>query len=77
MIGGGLVMYPVGWDNREVRESCGKSANVYNLGEYLSRLPPHHIFSSARGDTMPSAAERNRSETVPELNFGGMPHLSI
>jgi hypothetical protein len=34
MISGGLVMYPIGWDNREVRESCGKSANVYNLGEY-------------------------------------------
>ncbi|XP_012219042.1 LHFPL tetraspan subfamily member 6 protein-like isoform X2 [Linepithema humile] len=31
MISGGLVMYPIGWDNREVRESCGKSANVYNL----------------------------------------------
>lgn len=29
-------MYPIGWDNREVRESCGKGANVYNLGEYLS-----------------------------------------
>lgn len=36
MICGGLVMYPIGWDNREVRESCGKGANVYNLGEYLS-----------------------------------------
>ena len=34
MICGGLVMYPIGWDNREVRESCGKGANVYNLGEY-------------------------------------------
>ncbi|KAJ8679041.1 hypothetical protein QAD02_014828 [Eretmocerus hayati] len=33
MICGGLVMYPLGWDNREVRESCGKGANVYNLGE--------------------------------------------
>lgn len=34
MICGGLVMYPIGWDNREVRESCGRSANVYNLGKY-------------------------------------------
>ena len=34
MICGGLVMYPIGWDNQEVRESCGKGANVYNLGEY-------------------------------------------
>lgn len=34
MICGGLVMYPIGWDNREVRESCGRSANVYNLGEF-------------------------------------------
>ncbi|XP_011493966.1 PREDICTED: lipoma HMGIC fusion partner-like [Ceratosolen solmsi marchali] len=32
MICGGLIMYPIGWDNREVRESCGKGANVYNLG---------------------------------------------
>ncbi|XP_025987898.1 LHFPL tetraspan subfamily member 6 protein isoform X3 [Solenopsis invicta] len=31
MICGGLVMYPIGWDNGEVRESCGKGANVYNL----------------------------------------------
>ncbi|XP_050444813.1 LHFPL tetraspan subfamily member 6 protein-like isoform X4 [Cataglyphis hispanica] len=31
MICGGLFMYPIGWDNREVRESCGKGANVYNL----------------------------------------------
>nr|XP_050844142.1 LHFPL tetraspan subfamily member 6 protein-like isoform X2 [Vespula vulgaris] len=31
MICGGLVMYPIGWDNQEVRESCGKAANVYNL----------------------------------------------
>lgn len=43
MISGGLVMYPIGWDNQEVRESCGKSANVYNLGEY--RLPVLHIVS--------------------------------
>ncbi|XP_047342946.1 LHFPL tetraspan subfamily member 6 protein-like isoform X4 [Vespa velutina] len=34
MICGGLVMYPIGWDNQEVRESCGKAANVYNLGSF-------------------------------------------
>lgn len=42
MICGGLVMYPIGWDNREVRESCGKGANVYNLGEYIP-FPPRKI----------------------------------
>lgn len=45
MICGGLIMYPIGWDNREVRESCGKGANVYNLGEYSSSV------SSTRSDT--------------------------
>jgi len=45
MICGGLVMYPIGWDNREVRESCGKGANVYNLGEYPR--PRNIIFESA------------------------------
>ncbi|XP_048504854.1 LHFPL tetraspan subfamily member 6 protein-like isoform X2 [Athalia rosae] len=33
MMCGGIVMYPVGWDNREVRESCGNGANVYNLDQ--------------------------------------------
>ncbi|PSN42857.1 hypothetical protein C0J52_16199 [Blattella germanica] len=28
----GAAVYPVGWDNREVRESCGNSSNIYNLG---------------------------------------------
>ncbi|XP_066994964.1 LHFPL tetraspan subfamily member 6 protein-like [Anabrus simplex] len=28
----GAAVYPVGWDNREVRESCGNSSNVYRLG---------------------------------------------
>ncbi|XP_039302723.1 LHFPL tetraspan subfamily member 6 protein isoform X5 [Solenopsis invicta] len=37
MICGGLVMYPIGWDNGEVRESCGKGANVYNLGDKQSQ----------------------------------------
>ncbi|XP_026667748.1 LHFPL tetraspan subfamily member 6 protein-like isoform X2 [Ceratina calcarata] len=37
MICGGLVMYPIGWDNREVRESCGKGANVYNLAFAFTR----------------------------------------
>ncbi|XP_048270454.1 LHFPL tetraspan subfamily member 6 protein-like isoform X2 [Bombus affinis] len=38
MICGGLVMYPIGWDNREVQESCGKSANVYNLASFKEAL---------------------------------------
>ncbi|XP_036149183.1 LHFPL tetraspan subfamily member 6 protein isoform X2 [Monomorium pharaonis] len=41
MICGGLVMYPIGWDNREVRESCGKGANVYNLGKFPERFIEH------------------------------------
>lgn len=39
-------MYPIGWDNREVRESCGKGANVYNLGEYPR--PRNIIFEICR-----------------------------
>ncbi|XP_047342941.1 LHFPL tetraspan subfamily member 6 protein-like isoform X2 [Vespa velutina] len=40
MICGGLVMYPIGWDNQEVRESCGKAANVYNLEGRFSAVSP-------------------------------------
>ncbi|KAL3280317.1 hypothetical protein HHI36_017806 [Cryptolaemus montrouzieri] len=29
---GGAAVYPVGWDNREVRESCGNSSHIYRLG---------------------------------------------
>ncbi|KAG8307937.1 hypothetical protein J6590_006913 [Homalodisca vitripennis] len=28
----GLMIYPLGWDNREVRDCCGSSAHVYTLG---------------------------------------------
>lgn len=28
----GAAVYPVGWDNREVLESCGNVSSVYNLG---------------------------------------------
>ncbi|XP_068909283.1 LHFPL tetraspan subfamily member 6 protein-like isoform X1 [Tenebrio molitor] len=28
----GAAVYPVGWDNREVRESCGNSSHIYRLG---------------------------------------------
>ena len=55
MICGGLVMYPVGWDNREVRESCGKGANVYNLGEFphtrtIKPLRAHIALYRGRSD---------------------------
>ncbi|XP_036149184.1 LHFPL tetraspan subfamily member 6 protein isoform X5 [Monomorium pharaonis] len=47
MICGGLVMYPIGWDNREVRESCGKGANVYNLGDKQSQVSATGIDRAA------------------------------
>lgn len=28
----GAAVYPAGWDNREVRESCGNSSKAYHLG---------------------------------------------
>ncbi|XP_034234935.1 LHFPL tetraspan subfamily member 6 protein-like [Thrips palmi] len=28
----GMAAYPMGWDNREVRESCGAEAEAYRLG---------------------------------------------
>ncbi|XP_018329838.1 LHFPL tetraspan subfamily member 6 protein-like [Agrilus planipennis] len=28
----GTAVYPVGWDNREVRESCGNTSHIYKLG---------------------------------------------
>ncbi|KYQ49438.1 Lipoma HMGIC fusion partner like protein [Trachymyrmex zeteki] len=46
MICGGLVMYPIGWDNREVRESCGKGANVYNLGKCSVSWSSHLLVGS-------------------------------
>lgn len=30
----GMAVYPVGWDNREVRESCGVDAQAYRLGKF-------------------------------------------
>ncbi|KAK9759257.1 Lipoma HMGIC fusion partner-like protein [Popillia japonica] len=29
---GGAAIYPIGWDNREVRESCGNQSHIYKLG---------------------------------------------
>ncbi|KAI4503260.1 hypothetical protein M0802_001482 [Mischocyttarus mexicanus] len=46
MICGGLVMYPIGWDNQEVRESCGKAANVYNLGKCSLSWSSHLLIGS-------------------------------
>ncbi|XP_044743703.1 LHFPL tetraspan subfamily member 6 protein-like [Chrysoperla carnea] len=28
----GLALYPLGWDNKEIKESCGDSATIYNIG---------------------------------------------
>lgn len=30
----GAAVYPVGWDNREMRESCGNASHIYRLGQY-------------------------------------------
>ncbi|XP_022188780.1 LHFPL tetraspan subfamily member 6 protein [Nilaparvata lugens] len=32
LVCGGIVVYPVGWDNREVRDCCGNESHVYKLG---------------------------------------------
>lgn len=29
----GVLTYPAGWDSQEVRQICGPSANVFDLGE--------------------------------------------
>lgn len=34
----GAAVYPVGWDNREVRESCGNLSHIYRLGQYIFLL---------------------------------------
>ena len=34
LVVGGAAVYPVGWDNREVRESCGNTSHIYRLGQY-------------------------------------------
>lgn len=28
----GAAVYPIGWDNRELRESCGNESHIYILG---------------------------------------------
>lgn len=28
----GAAIYPIGWDNREVKESCGNTSHIYKLG---------------------------------------------
>lgn len=33
LVCGGGAVYPVGWDNRELKQSCGNSSAVYKLGE--------------------------------------------
>ncbi|XP_070528275.1 LHFPL tetraspan subfamily member 6 protein isoform X1 [Cardiocondyla obscurior] len=73
MICGGLVMYPIGWDNREVRESCGKGANVYNLGEYLT-FSVHRFPSPV--EARRAANYRPRAEWCRGLNTGGMRRAS-
>ncbi|XP_046666928.1 LHFPL tetraspan subfamily member 6 protein-like [Homalodisca vitripennis] len=32
LVCGGLVVYPLGWDNKEVRDCCGSAAHIYTLG---------------------------------------------
>ncbi|KAI5742618.1 LHFPL tetraspan subfamily member 1 protein [Diaphorina citri] len=32
MVLAGVVVYPMGWDNKEVRESCGNLSHFYKLG---------------------------------------------
>ncbi|KAL0276975.1 UNVERIFIED_CONTAM: hypothetical protein PYX00_004422 [Menopon gallinae] len=32
MVCGGVALYPVGWDNREIKESCGETAHIYKIG---------------------------------------------
>ena len=29
----GIAIYPVGWENREVREACGNFSGIYKLGK--------------------------------------------
>lgn len=33
MVSLGLAVYPLGWNNREVQESCGNASQAYKLGE--------------------------------------------
>jgi hypothetical protein len=39
LVCGGAAVYPVGWNNREVLESCGNASSVYNLGKYRALNP--------------------------------------
>ncbi|XP_054264770.1 LHFPL tetraspan subfamily member 6 protein-like [Macrosteles quadrilineatus] len=32
LVSGGVALYPIGWDNREVRDCCGNTSHVYRLG---------------------------------------------
>ncbi|XP_054264221.1 LHFPL tetraspan subfamily member 6 protein-like [Macrosteles quadrilineatus] len=32
LVGSGLIVYPLGWDNKEMRDCCGPSVHMYTLG---------------------------------------------
>jgi len=33
LVSSGGAIYPIGWDNREVKESCGNISGPYKLGK--------------------------------------------
>ncbi|KAG8232732.1 hypothetical protein J437_LFUL012122 [Ladona fulva] len=36
LVAGGAALYPIGWDNREVKESCGNTSDIYDLACFRS-----------------------------------------
>ena len=36
MIGGGVAIYPHGWDSVEIQQACGNASNSYHLGKTIT-----------------------------------------
>uniref|UniRef100_A0A0L8G621 Uncharacterized protein n=2 Tax=Octopus bimaculoides TaxID=37653 RepID=A0A0L8G621_OCTBM len=35
LIGGGVAIYPHGWDSLEIQQACGNTSDSYHLGKFL------------------------------------------
>ncbi|KAL4123280.1 hypothetical protein QTP88_015480 [Uroleucon formosanum] len=46
LVSSGGAIYPIGWDNREVKESCGNISGPYKLGRRVDTI----VFGRAAAD---------------------------
>lgn len=74
LIGGGVALYPNGWDSLEVKQACGHKSNPYNLGDCKFDWS-FYLTATAAGVTILwsilscNAAKRKRSGPVSYTNI--------